>query len=200
MRKPYLWLLMTASAAAVCLVGITWAYFTHAQKTKNSFLVGSNTIGITEEYIPPKKMETGDNLFKKRVQIKNTGTIPCFVRVFAEFSDQEVKAWSQLSPDGSVYYDAEAYPEYLPDGWIYLSEETDPLLGGYYYYIQSLDPGGKTIPLWEKIKTHFGTPEQVRDFDILVYGESVQTRDTQGVEWSGPDPWRQAWTEFLERR
>lgn len=200
MRKPYLWLLMAASATAVCLAGITWAYFSHAQRIKNSFLVGSNTIGITEEYIPPKKMEVGDNVFKKRVQIKNTGTIPCFVRVFADFSDQEVKAWSQLSPDGSAYYAAEVYPDHLPDGWIYLTEEAEPLLGGYYYYTKPVDPGLKTIPLWEKIKTHFDTPEQVRDFDILVYGESVQTLDGVGAEWSGPDPWRQAWAEFLERR
>jgi len=193
-------MLAVLSAFAVCLAGGTWAYFTHAQRIKNTFQAGSNSIGITEEYVPPKKMEPGDNVFKKRVQIKNTGTVPCFVRVFADFSDQEVKGWSWLSPDGSSFYEADSYREYLPEGWQYLDEAEDPLLGGYYYYTETVEPGKKTVPLWEKVKARFEAPEQVRNFDILVYGESVQVRDKDGQPWEGTDPWRQAWTEFLERR
>lgn len=187
---------------AVALVGIggTWAYFTHMQSLRNVFSVGTNTITITEEFEPPKEMETGENVFKKKVQVENTGTVPCFVRVFVDFSDSSVTDMSQISPDGSAYYPAAEYTEHLPDGWVYISEEENGSLGGYYYYTEMIDPGKKTIPLFEKVKTHFDTEEQIVDYDIIVYSESVQVLDMEGSDFSGSNAYKDAWTEFMERR
>lgn len=192
---------------AVALVGIggTWAYFIHMQSLQNAFSVGTNTITVTEEFEPPKEMETGENVFKKKVQIENTGTVPCFVRAFVDFSDSGITNISQISPDGTNYYPASEYTKHLPEGWVYIPEEensgsSNSLLGGYYYYTEIVDPGRKTVPLFEKVKTHFDTVDQIVDYDMIVYSESVQVLDMEGSGFDGSDAYQNAWTEFLERR
>lgn len=187
---------------AVALVGIggTWAYFTYMQSLQNAFSVGTNTITVTEEFEPLKEMGTGENVFKKKVQVENTGTVPCFVRVFVDFSDSGIADISQISPDGASYYPASEYTEHLPDGWAYIPEEGDNPLGGYYYYTEIVEPDRKTVPLFEKVKTHFDTAGQIVDYDMIVYSESVQVLDMEGSGFGGSDAYKNAWTEFLERR
>lgn len=192
--------------AAVCALslllafGTTTAYLSYLQKQHNAFTVGRNTIAVTEEYAPPMEMKQGDNLYQKKVQVKNTGTVPCFVRVFAGFSDREMEERSQLSPDGAKLYPAAEYAAHLPDGWSCIEPEEDVLLGGYYYFTEAVEPKQETIPLFEKVNTHFERAEDVSAYEILIYAESVQVRDLDGVEFAGADAWRQAWTQFLERR
>lgn len=184
----------------LCGVGTVWGYFFYGTWNGNTLTVGANTIRIAEEYQPPEQLTVGENVFRKRVQVENTGSVPCFVRVFADFSDSDVRACSELSPDGSSYYPADQFARYLPEGWIYLEEASEPLLGGFFYYTESLAPKAKTTALWEKVRTSFANADQIQAFDIVVYGESVQVRDCQGETYTGADPWKQAWTEFLERR
>ena len=53
---------------------------------------GANEITITEEYDPPDEIVPGeDTAFAKRVQVENTGTVPCYVRVRLEYSDSGMK-------------------------------------------------------------------------------------------------------------
>ena len=191
-----------AAVLAVAVIGIggTYAYFTYMQSLKNSFTIGTNTITVTEDFEPPKDMEPGENVFKKKVQVENTGTVPCFVRVFMDFSDSGIADISQISPDGMDYYAAAEYAKHLPDGWVYVSEEEDDSLGGYYYYTEIVEPGEQTVPLLEKVKTHFDTADQIIDYDIIVYSESVQALDKDGAEFERNDAYRTAWTEFVERR
>ena len=191
-----------AAVLAVAVIGIggTYAYFTYMQSLKNSFTIGTNTITVTEDFEPPKEMEPGENVFKKKVQVENTGTVPCFVRVFMDFSDSSIADISQISPDGTDYYAAAEYADHLPDGWVYVLEEEDDSLGGYYYYTEIVEPGKQTEPLLEKVKTHFDTADQIIDYDIIVYSESVQALDKDGAEFEGNDAYRTAWTEFVERR
>lgn len=192
-----------AAVLAMCIlcgVGTVWGYFFYGARNVNALTVGANTIRITEEYQPPEQLTVGDNVFRKRVQVENTGSVPCFVRVFADFSDSGVRACSQLSPDGTRYYPADQFERYLPEGWVYLDETSEPLLGGFFYYTESLMPKEKTAALWEKVKTSFANADQIRSFDIIVCGESVQVKDCLGEPYTGAEPWKQAWTEFLERR
>lgn len=188
--------------AAVCCFGFsaTWAYFSSFGRADNVFRVGSNVIRIEEDYEPPKELTTGENLFRKRVQVKNTGSVSCFVRVFADFSDYAVKEYSFLSPDGLTYYPAKEYEQHLPEAWVYISEEEDELLGGFYYYTQPLEKGKKTVSLFEKVKCSFQNTEEIRAFDILVSAESVQIYDKDGAEFDGADGYQDAWREYLERR
>lgn len=65
---------------------------------------------------PPKEMQQGENIYKKRVAVKNTGTVPCYVRVYAGFSDSAVEDVSQLY-NRNGWFDAASYQDSLPDGW-----------------------------------------------------------------------------------
>lgn len=187
--------------AVLCFgIGGTLAYFSYSRMADNVFRVGSNVIKIQEDYEPPKELVIGENLFRKRVQVKNTGSVPCFVRVFADFSDYAVKRCSFISPDGFVYYPANEYEYNLPESWVYISTEEDERLGGFYYYTIPLEKGKTTSPLFEKIKCSFQKAEEIREFDILVSAESVQIYDKDGAEFSGSDGYRTAWEEYLERR
>ena len=145
-------IVLIASAGA----GSTAAYFRHAQTIKNVLSVGESTIEITEDYAPPKEMQQGENIYKKKVTVKNTGTVPCYVRVYAGFSDSAVEDVSQLyNPNG--WFDAASYQDNLPDGWAFVTPTDDAVVGdgGYYYYTEPLQPGKSTEPLFEKVKTTF---------------------------------------------
>lgn len=200
MLKRYKKLLLAAVCLLLISVGATAAYFTHWKKLQNQFTIGENTIEITEEFDPPKELTVGDNIYKKKVQIENTGTVPCFVRVFAEFSDSSIRKFSELSPDGSTYYPADEYTSHLPKGWVYISEDEDEILGGYYYWTGKVAVNASTDPLFEKVKTHFDNADQIKDYDIIVYAESVQVNDKNGAEFTGNDAYKAAWTEFLQRK
>lgn len=192
--------ILLLGSAVLLGVGGTWAYFSYGRIADNAFQVGKNEIKIQEDYEPPKELTVGENLFRKRVQVKNTGTVSCFVRIFADFSDYIVKERSQISPDGTEYYPAKEYAEHLPEPWVYIAPEEDELLGGFYYYAVPLAKKETTIPLFEKVKCSFQDAEEVREFDIIVSAESVQIYDKDGVVLDGADGYRAAWQEYLERR
>lgn len=193
-------ILIAAAAVLLLTAGGTMAYFTYQQHLGNTFSVGENRVEITEEYEPPKESGIGDNIYKKKVQVKNTGSAPCFVRVIAEFSDSQVRDKSFLSPDGESFYSASGYAGHLPDSWAYIPLGEDGLLGGYYYFTEPVAPGRSTTALFEAVNSHFDTQEEIKDYEIIIYAESVQTRDRFGAEFTGAGAYRQAWTEFLERR
>lgn len=134
------------------------------------------------------------------MEVKNTGTVPCYVRVYVAFSDSSVADVSELSPDGSSFFSAESYADHLPEHWTYIEEPDDAELGGYYYYTEPVAAGKTTDALFKKVKTTFQTAADVQDYEIIVYAESVQTADKDGAEFTGSDPWKQAWTEFLSRK
>ena len=103
-RHKHLWLmilfisLMTATAW-----GDTAAYLTDQENKENQIAVGDNIITIDEEFMPP---DPGlSELFHKEVQIENTGTSDCFVRVLLEFSDNEIAKRAAVSWDGGEVYD-----------------------------------------------------------------------------------------------
>ena len=190
-------IVLIASAGA----GSTAAYFRHIQTVKNVLSVGESTIEITEDYAPPKEMQQGENIYKKRVAVKNTGTVPCYVRVYVGFSDSAVEDVSQLyNPNG--WFDTASYQDNLPDGWAFVTPADDTVVGdgGYYYYTKPLQPGKSTEPLFEKVNTTFAKAEDVQDYEIIVYAECVQTLDKDGAEFTGSTPWKSAWKEFLERK
>lgn len=193
--------------------GVSAAYLIYQKSIINTIQAGGNTISITEDFEPPKKQEVGDNIFKKRVQIENMDETACFVRVFIEFSDSGTKKRARISPDGRSWYPAVEYGssgfENFPQNWCYLSLEEDPLLGGFYYYTVPVNPGERTVPLVEQILVSYEQDSQIRDFDILVTADSIQTcifEEQEDGSFTAADVsqqdegWKMAWTEYLERR
>lgn len=103
-----------AIAAVMVMVGITMygmlAYQTDSETAMGSFNLGYNVTVLTEEDDPATaSMSVGLNTYSKSVAIQNVGyhTVPCFVRVFVEFSDSDAAAVSGYSlstnPDGNYY-------------------------------------------------------------------------------------------------
>lgn len=191
---------VVCALALLLTLGTTFAYMTYRQSLCNGLTAGRNTIVVNEDYMPPGEMREGDNIYRKAVQIRNTGTVDCYVRVFVGVSDSEIEARTELSEDGSVYYPFMEYIEHLPGGWEYCPKADDPLLGGYFYYTEAVEPGTATMPLFEMVNTRFEHAEDVKNYEIFIYSESVQVLDREGKGFTGAEPWKQAWTQFLERR
>lgn len=180
-------------------IGGTIAYFTHIDADTNKLQVGFNEIEIEENFVPPTELTSGDNLFEKQVKITNTGNVDCYVRVFMEFSEGTIDAMSKLSANGKDYYTSEEYKTTnTPDGWVFVSKEYNPVLRDYYYYTEPLAPGKSTTLLLYSVKTTFPSAEEVDDFEIIVYSESVQTLDKNGNPFTGENAWEDCWNEFID--
>lgn len=206
----------TPLAAAVILlifavVGTVLAYYTNSDKAKNTFTVGENENKILESFVPPDSQGGGSNKYLKQVQVENTGDVPCFVRVYVDFSDSEILKMSKLSDTetqdktSAIYYSADpnaegSFAKYLNGKtggkWKYVfdTDENGNLLGGYYYYTDRVEPGQATEPLFRWVDTDYGEDAaKVQQYEILVYSETVQAFDGN----TQPD-WKTQWENFLK--
>lgn len=181
----------------------TQAYLTYQKNVKNTFTVGYNTIEVEEDYDPPEEITTGETHFKKTIKVKNTGTVPCYVRVRMEYSDSDMKKFCS-NILGTETVSADVFPndiERLSNGkWIYSEEDV------CYYYTEPLNPNESTVNLLDSVMISIGEDQknQIKDFDIYVYAESIQTKinkdagngEIVAVEASG---YAQAWNQMLGR-
>lgn len=172
----------------------TSAYFTDKDNAENQFTVGENEIEIVETFTPPEELIVGDNTYTKAVQIKNNGDVPCYIRAFIEFSDDDIRGISKVSPDGTNYYTMEEFKDHLPTGWVYVASGD---MSPYYYYTGVVDVDASTPKLLQSVRTTFANADDIESYDIYVYAESVQTLDKNGREFTGANAWQTAWTEYL---
>lgn len=191
-------------AGAIYIGSPIFAYMTDTENTANTFTVGENSIVIEENFPTPATPEPNTTkTYTKSVKVTNktdsgstSGLVSCYVRVFLNFSDDKVRSWSTVSADGTNYYTLEEFNSHLPTGWVYMNDAT---LGPYYYYTVALAPGESTTELMKNFRVAYGSEAELTDYDIYVYAESVQVLDKNGQPFTGTDPWKQAWTEFLTR-
>lgn len=138
-------------------VGTMHAYFVVTENVSNQISIGHNSIEIVEEFDAPEDPQPGSR-FTKKPTVKNIGSVPCYVRMFVEFSDNgaanqatidfNTKDWSQKQADG------------------------------YYYYNKPLPVNGVTEPLFTTVTFKAdANVEEIQSFDIIVYGESVQSEN-----------------------
>ena len=172
------------------LTGALTAYLSDADQMQNCFTAGHNVSTVEENYVPPVLTE-GVNEYEKAVRVKNTGNVPCYVRVFLAFSDSESAAHSELSGDGKDFQAPEDYLRHLPSGWVF--QESD----GYCYYTQALLPGQTTSKLLDRVRTRFDTAEEVSPTELIIYEESIQCADPSGRVQEGPEAYQNAWRQFL---
>lgn len=187
---------------AVCGFGGTYAYFTYLREMKNRFTIGHNEITVTEEYDPPDEIIPGEETsFFKKVQVENTGSVPCYVRVRLEYSDSDMKQFC-TNVLGENRAPAEEWGdriEEFSDGrWIFGTD-------GWYYYRDVLEVGERTDRLLEKVEVSVPQEleDRIKEFEILVYGESIQTMINQAGEDGKPtaaeaDDYREAWEQILK--
>lgn len=157
--------IITAAAVSILAVSNTTAYFSDNDDQENQFTVGVNTITINEDYIPPDSIEPGTVILKNpSVEcIQEDGAVNCYTRIWCEFSDSKADEIMTLDID--------------TENWVL---EDD----GFYYYINILEPGESTSPLFTKItvdeETTQETIDEIDELDLIVYAESCQARSTTG--------------------
>lgn len=145
---------------SLCLlgsVGTLYAYFKVSDTLTNKFTFGNNTIEIIEEFEVPQDPQPGSS-FTKKPTVKNTGTVPCYVRMLVEFSD------NRAADDSRIDFNTMDWTE----------KQTD----GYYYYKNVLTVGATTKPLFTTVTFDSdANVDDIQDFDIIVYAESVQSEN-----------------------
>jgi len=87
-----------AAVTAFCALAAVavFAYLTSKDNTENRIKIGYNETKIEEDFTP-FTMKEGINIYKKKVQVENTGNTPCFVRLYVDFSDDEIRKNSFLA-------------------------------------------------------------------------------------------------------
>ena len=192
MRKRLLAAVLVACLAAISAAGMAYAYLTDKNTLKNTFTAGINETKLMEDF-DPVPLDTGENIYKKEVWVKNVGTVPCFVRLFLGFSDQGIFDITEFAGEDEEFYPVMEYNEHLPEGWIY-DDTTD-----HYYYTKVLLPGEETTKVIHQVKTTFASEEEVRPYDLIAFEESINARSSDGTPFEGEDAYKKAWDEYLGR-
>ena len=136
------------------------AYSMYISQKQNVITIGRNEVCIVEDFKAPDELKPGIEIIKK-VQVKNTGNVPCYVRAFAEYTNSAMKQYSET--------------DFNTEDWT--------RKGSYYYYNGYLEPGKLTEPLFTKIKISEDISLEVLEaFDVLVYAESRQTEGYETAE------------------
>lgn len=130
------------------LVGVTAGFLVSTDSALNRLSCGYNTAGIVESYAPPASFAKGDEITKE-VKVKNEGSVPCYVRVFAEVSDPEARDAIDI--------------DYNTSDWIKKGD-------GYYYYSRVLKTGEESEPLFKTLIA----VNDVSGLKIICYSETVQ--------------------------
>lgn len=143
-----------------------YGWFTDQSRQDNTLSVGMNEVEIEEEF-PDPELKPGEKI-KKEVTFTNTGRGPMYVRACCLFSSKEAEEGARLLMGSSRWELAE---------------------DGYYYYTDIVNPKERTEVLlygltWE-------SEEEITDFDLTVYTESVQA--------AGHENSREAFAHLMER-
>lgn len=211
MKRKAKIMLGAVAAGALILAGaiVAYAYFTDNTKTDNTLFPAENVLEISEDYVPPVEQKTGENIYKKEISVINQGNAPCYIRVYMDFSDSTVSKRSYLSNDPGQspdsFYKAErtnapdtyiSHLEQAAPGWSFVSDTASSPLAGYYYYKTPVAPGEKTPSLLTYVKTMNESNDDIKQYDIMVYAESVQVSDMTGNVY---EDYREAWTDILQK-
>lgn len=140
--------------------------YLHAEDRKsNPFTVGFNESEIVEDYTVPDSLDEGTDI-SKMVQVKNSGSVPCYVRVLAVPSSE---------PDSFCLGTCETADDDLESDKLWYHEEG---WDHYYYYKRILQPGETTELLFTEITVLSDLKElekaDVEDAQIMIYEESNQ--------------------------
>lgn len=141
--------ILAAALLCIILITVTSGFNIFADKAVNLLNFGDNRVTIEEDFGEHTSFIKGQS-YTKDVSVRNTGSVPCYVRVFAEVEDPDTA--SALSIDFNT------------------TEWTEKQSDGYYYYKEILDEGKTTTPLFTKLMAE----ADITDFRMICYCETVQ--------------------------
>ena len=138
------------------MVGMTAGFLISTDSVTNRLSCGYNTAEIVENYVPLSSFAKGEEVTKE-VKVRNEGSVPCYVRVFAEISRPEAREAIDV--------------DFSTSDWSKMSD-------GYYYYSRVLNAGEESSSLF----TTLTAKENVSDFEMICYSESVQAYGFAGAK------------------
>lgn len=158
--------LLVILCAGLCITGIS-AYFMVLDRADNITTAGNSRISVKEIFRNPDIVPGVITEITKQVNILNTGKNYSGIRVKAEFSSSDVTDWARIE------YNDQPLESGDDKYWI--------LSGDYWYYSVPLAPGEESEMLFEKITCNKPTHEQVQDFNVYIYAESRNCKDTDSA-------------------
>jgi|GEM_PF-2205081 len=215
-RRKKVVLICSAAAAFVAAAsfGITLAYLGDTTGKDNTVIVGHGDEEISEEFNAPSEVSMSNEV-KKKFSITNTGTVPLFARLYAEFSDSTIADKAKVKVGDKEYKWADFKlkmaespdqrgddRDILPVNWRYMRENPENgKLGGYFYYTKVLPTSAKatdenpkvTERLFDSVVYSYSDNDKesnidlISGFEMIVYSETVQTVETGSVEVSNVD-------------
>lgn len=192
-KKRKALLFVTCGLIAALAVGFTIAYLTDNEMHINKATPGDIVTEIVEEFEPPnpEDIQPGNTIqYKKKIQAKNTGKSDAYIRMAVAISDGDIANESEYSLDGTTWYPVSEYKDHLPEGWIYLDD--DSLGGAYFYYTRPVKAEKRDIdgnitqeaemtpPLFQYVRTKYSDEREAYPYDIYAYAEAMQLVDASG--------------------
>lgn len=185
MSKKRKLLLLASLFCIFCIgTGIALAYQTDHDNQLNTIRPGWNDTSIVEKFPTPEPAEPGsEETYTKEVAIKNSNSVPCYVRVLVKTANQDV--------DVTYYYDGKEGMN--TEDWVYNSEDD------FYYYKSVLNPGETTKNLMDEIKVSIPEnmyTEKLEEETVIIYEESVQSKNADtGENWP---TYKEAWQHYTD--
>lgn len=141
----------------VTVIPYSVSYFSHTEVKDNTITIGENDIMINEEFEQPDNWMP-DTAYKKNVKVRNTGTVPCYIRVYAVLSDMDIPASMDFNTTKWTKKD-----------------------DGYWYYNDIVSPGAVTSSLITQVTIANATADQLKSFDVIIYAESIQAEGYKSI-------------------
>lgn len=209
MKKRNAVIIVLASLFVVVMsIGITLAYLSDKKEVENSIYITEGNVSIIESF-PTVSEQHMENSFTKEVKVKNTGTVPCFVRVYADFSDSRIADIAMVKKSDDTEVSWSAFKITPSTDWVYVAENNstyDEKMRGYFYYTKAVEPNSETSTyLIKGVKVDYKADDtdsnidKIQDFEMIVYTETVQTTeiDASGTVYND-NQWKTAWESFLK--
>ena len=219
--------IVVATAVISVGVGVTLGYLAGYDNKDNTMKIGHETAKVSEVNWSEPEMLQMSNSFDKEVAVKNEGSVPCFVRVYAEFSD------STIAPLASIIYNNDTEHPYtwenfkngllstaetpITTDWVFIPdtlESEDAKLRGYFYYTKVVPVNESTSNLFTDVKVDYSggvsgvsNIDLIRDFEMIIYSETVQATETGAIQYSNVSTyghvytdaeWKDAWKSYLK--
>lgn len=140
----------------------SFAYMQDKDTETNHHTIGSNESEILQTASKPLNLNKG-NTISYSCKVRNTGTVPCYVRVMlVPSSNPDAFKFNTISCDSDINSSAKWYHEEGVDN--------------YYYYKQPLQPGESTPDLLNNISLLESMSEELPDnCKIFSYEETHQS-------------------------
>lgn len=136
----------------------SYSYLQDMDAETNSYTVGNNDCLIQEKYTKPTTLVSGTKV-SKDVKVKNTGTVPCYIRLYVKPSYKPESFTFNMNSDTSLTGSKDWYQS-----------------GDWYYYKKPVSPGSTTSSLFTTVTLKENmTKWAAEDLKIIMYAESIQS-------------------------